>query len=65
MHVYISFIQSAIDVLANTVENEHILCEEECDDEKGKKWCMVDKPIDKTCTLLWRMHRYLYPISLI
>jgi len=26
---------------------------------------MVDKPIGKTCTLLWRMHRYLYPISLI
>jgi hypothetical protein len=47
------------------VENEHILCEEECDDEKGKKWCMVDKPIGKTSTLLWRMHRYLYPISLI
>jgi hypothetical protein len=37
MHVYISFIQIAIDVLANTVENEHIPCEEECDDEKGKK----------------------------
>ena len=37
MHAYISFIQSAIDVLANTVENEHILSEEECDDEKGKK----------------------------
>jgi len=36
MHVYISFIQSAIDVLANTVENEHPLSEEECDDEKGK-----------------------------
>jgi len=37
MHAYISFIQSAIDVLANTVENEDILNEEECNDEKGKK----------------------------
>jgi len=36
MHVYISFIQHAIDVLANTVENEHLLSEEECGDEKGK-----------------------------
>lgn len=36
MHVYISFIQSTIDVIADTVENEHLLREEECDDEKGK-----------------------------